>query len=455
MKINLLPVLVVLQLFCFTAPLKAAGKLKNQTNDSLTIESIFPFQQKHCHGSTIVELPNNDLLVAWFQGSGERTADDVAIKGARYNHKTSKWSEPFVMADVAGFPDINPVLFVDNDSKLWLFWYTVMAYQWSSSLLKYRVSNNYMQNAGAPLWSWQDVIHMKPDGGMATEGITPNDSFVTTLTRKFNEYYDYLSRSGQLKGTGDEGITSEKWEKVKGFYLDIAKGKNLLSDGKVLNEKGVKVNATLGYPLMRRIGWQTRNKPLQIGKRIILPLYSDGLNLSMMAITEDKGEHWKFSEPILGGGAIQPTLALNKDGSITILMRDNGPAPKRLMMSNSKDGGITWSSVVDTEVPNPGTAADVVVLSNGSWVLVHNDLEEGRHRLSVWLSRDEGKTWPYRKIIVNGLAGGAVRGHYPAIIQGKDGRIHISYTNQIAGPEGKADLKNIVHASFSEDWIMQ
>jgi hypothetical protein len=40
---------------------------------------IFPLVRQHVHGSTIVELPNGDLLAAWFQGSGERQADDVAI----------------------------------------------------------------------------------------------------------------------------------------------------------------------------------------------------------------------------------------------------------------------------------------------------------------------------------------------------------------------------------------
>src|SRR5690554_1563007 len=46
-------------------------------------ELIFPIQDQHVHGSSIVSLPNGDLLVAWFQGSGERTADDVRIMGAR------------------------------------------------------------------------------------------------------------------------------------------------------------------------------------------------------------------------------------------------------------------------------------------------------------------------------------------------------------------------------------
>ena len=44
---------------------------------------IFPMQPQHTHGSSIVTLPNGDILAAWFQGSGERTADDVKIMGAR------------------------------------------------------------------------------------------------------------------------------------------------------------------------------------------------------------------------------------------------------------------------------------------------------------------------------------------------------------------------------------
>lgn len=451
MKLKLIT-LMVFNLVIFNL---ATGKEKsknNVVNDTMKIQPIFPFQTQHCHGSTIVELPNRDLLAAWFQGSGERTSDDVAIKGARYNHKTQKWGEPFVMADVPDFPDINPVLFIDSKSRLWLTWYTVMAYQWSTSLLKYRISDNYQQKEGAPEWSWQDVIHVKPDG-QPTNGIGENDAFVKILSKKFDDYYEYLVQNGQVKSDGKGGITKERFEMARNFYLDIAKGKNLMADGTEIKENGESVKTKTGYPLMRRIGWQTRNKPVFINERMLLPLYSDGLNLSLMAITEDLGKTWKFSEPILGGGAIQPTIAKNKEGSLTILMRDNGPVPKRLMKSVSNDGGFSWSTVEDTSIPNPGTAADVVVLESGNWALVFNDLEEGRHKLSVWLSEDEGNTWPFRKTLVNGEPGSAVRGHYPAIIQGKDGMIHISYTNQIAGPKGEPDLKNIVHASFSESWL--
>src|SRR5690625_6635576 len=59
-------------------------------------------------------------MAAWFEGTGERWADDVVIRGARFSGTTQEWSEPFELADVPGYPDINPVLFVDPEERLWL-----------------------------------------------------------------------------------------------------------------------------------------------------------------------------------------------------------------------------------------------------------------------------------------------------------------------------------------------
>jgi hypothetical protein len=46
-------------------------------------ELIFPFEKWHNHSSSVVQTPNGDLLVRWFHGSGERSANDVRINAAR------------------------------------------------------------------------------------------------------------------------------------------------------------------------------------------------------------------------------------------------------------------------------------------------------------------------------------------------------------------------------------
>ena len=64
-------------------------------------ELVFPLHAQHNHAPGIVELPDGDLLVSWYRGTGERTADDVAVFGARKKNGQSKWSDAFVMAESA------------------------------------------------------------------------------------------------------------------------------------------------------------------------------------------------------------------------------------------------------------------------------------------------------------------------------------------------------------------
>jgi len=84
-------------------------------------ELVFPLHSKHNHAPGIVECPNGDLLVSWYRGSGERSADDVAVYGARSRKGTGRWSEAFLMADLPGFPDCNTAMHLDAKGRLWLF----------------------------------------------------------------------------------------------------------------------------------------------------------------------------------------------------------------------------------------------------------------------------------------------------------------------------------------------
>ena len=321
----------------------------------LTSELIFPLEHWHNHGSTVVELPGGDLLVCWFHGSGERTADDVVVRGARLPKGATRWSAPFLMADTPGYPDTNTTMFVDPRKRLWLLWPTILANEWHTALMKYKIASGYGRN-GMPDWEVSEVLH-----------VTPGDEFARTV----NTEVDWILASGQVSATGDSAGRRAYLERLK---------------------------KDAGDKLTRRLGWMTRAHPYVLeGTRLIVPLYSDGFSFSLMAITDDWGATWKTSTPLVGLGNIQPSLARKRDGTLVAYMRDNGPPPKRLMVSRSTDRGDTWSRVEDSDRPNPGSGAEVLVLRNGRWALVSNDLERGRQSLAVSLSDDEGATWRWTR----------------------------------------------------------
>lgn len=382
------------------------------TNRNLTIakdskstflsETIFPPQDQHTHGSAIVELPNGDLLSCWFQGSGERTADDVQIKGARLKKGENRWSEPFVLADTPDHPDCNPTLFLDAKNRLHLVWIVVVAHRWETSILKTKVSSDYL-GEGAPHWDWQDIILPKPA-----------DNFAQIIEKKFRE----------------TEIPERAWAEYAPLYE------------KMIVEAANDLKKT-------ETGWMTRIKPLILPSgKIILPLYSDGFNISLAAISEDNGDTWKSSEPIVGRGNIQPALVRKKDGTLVAYMRDSGDAPGRIFKSISNDEGNTWTPALKTDIPNPGASVDAIVLNNGNWVMIYNDLEDGRHRLAASLSDDEGQTWKWTSYLENKNAGQGGFS-YPTVIQTKDGQIHVSYSSHIKGNN------TIKHVSFSESWIKE
>ncbi len=390
---------------------------------------IFPLVKEHVHAPSIIQLSNGDLFVVWFQGTDERKGDDVRIMGAK--KISGKWTKPFVVMDYPGFPDINPVLFIDKGGKLWLFWYTVLTNLWESSLLRYAYTHDYM-GSGAPRWEWQDVIIVKHDS--FRNGIKESDSFASVYEKKLKGFIQgYLDKYKAIPGYSEEDT-----KKIAMAYISEQLDKVW----------GRKASLKEGYPLLQRLGWQTGNRAIILGGKILLPIYSDGLETSLVAITGDSGKTWKFSEPIVGIANIQPALLMRRDGTLVAFMRNNGPAPHRLYVSYSKDGGMSWSEVQYTEIPNPGSRADGIVLKDGKWIIVGNDLEDGRYRLVVFMSNDEGKSWRWRKVIEEHPKDAGISVAYPSIWQDRDGFIHVAYSYH--SPQGKT----IKHAEFNEEWIM-
>jgi predicted neuraminidase len=95
----------------------------------------------------------------------------------------------------------------------------------------------------------------------------------------------------------------------------------------------------------------------------------------------------------------------------------------------------------------------MTTLSSGEWLMVFNNTEQGRHNLTVALSDDEGKTWKWKKNLENDLRGkDATSSHYPAIITGADGLVHITYSYH---RNDTVPGKTIKHVSFPLTWVKQ
>ena len=390
--------LVLLAISAFSAPEYSA-------------ELIFPPNDKHNHGSSIVETPQGDLLAVWFHGSGERKNDDVMLQGARLratDRAKGTWSSVFLMADTPDLPDCNPVLFMDPQGTLWLFWITVQDNRWGGALLKFRTAKNYAGD-GPPQWEWQDVLHARPQD----------------LEARFTAVMD-----GAKENLGPMAAAVPELDEM-------------LEDGR----------QAAGDKLSRRLGWMTRLHPIMTNdNRMMLGLYSDVFNCSLAAFTEDWGAHWSFSYPILDAeaknlGNIQPSFVLQDNGHITVFMRDNG-LPKKIRTATSTDHGISWSAVTPLDIPNPGSSVECIALASGAWVLVCNDTTDGRHRLAAYLSHDEGKTWPQSRAIEEAEPNGG-NFSYPSVIQTRDGMIHCSFSYRRTGEDGSS----IKHAAFNEAWI--
>jgi hypothetical protein len=324
------------------------------------------------------------------------------IQGARLKKDAKAWSPVFTMADTPGHPDCNPTLFIDSKDRLWLFWIVVQANKWEQSLLKYRRAEQYT-GEGPPQWSWQDVILLQP-----------GEEFAKTTEERFKEL------------NVDEPMWGEYAPQYTKMIIDASKDR-----------------------LKRQLGWMTRAKPVALPSgRMLVPLYSDGYNAGLMAITDDLGETWKPSLPIIGFAPIQPTIFRKKSGQLVAYCRDSGGPPNRVLMSTSDDDGMTWSAARDTELPNPGASVAALNLADGRWAFVYNDTEDGRHSLVAAMSDDEGVTWKWKRHLDRDESRKGSFA-YPTAIQGRDGRIHVTYTYSVA--EGKT----IKHVAFAPGWVEQ
>ncbi len=176
-----------------------------------------------------------------------------------------------------------------------------------------------------------------------------------------------------------------------------------------------------------------KNKPVELSNGDLLcPSSTEDKGWRVhFEITRDLGKTWQRTDPINDGkefGVIQPTVFLHSGGRLQALFRSR---QGKIVESWSQDQGRTWSKLMATSLPNPNSGIDGVTLRDGRHLLVYNHVLSApgkwgdRAPLNVALSSD-GKTWKAAVVLETGPP--QAEYSYPAVIQARDGKVHILYT---------------------------
>jgi predicted neuraminidase len=185
-----------------------------------------------------------------------------------------------------------------------------------------------------------------------------------------------------------------------------------------------------------------RNHPIVTRSgRWVLPAYQQAIYQSQFWTSDDAGQSWQATPPLLtlGNNNLQPAVVELADGSLFALMRSAG-GRGAAWEGRSTDCGRSWRLAERPDLPNPNSGLELIRLSTGELLLFHNPDQRLRTPLSVSLSSDDGRSWASPRTIEDGPP----QLSYPSAIQARDGTIHVVYSRR---------LERIQHAEFNLGWL--
>jgi predicted neuraminidase len=218
------------------------------------------------------------------------------------------------------------------------------------------------------------------------------------------------------KWSGDDGKT---WSAVEhlpaGLYGPIRAKPLLLPDGTVVSGTSVESYRSWACWIERStdngISW-SKYGPITVAASGA-PAVAHG---DAPAAVPGSSE-WSRTE-----GIIQPSVVSLGGGHLRLYARSTARTG-RICVADSLDGGITWTQARPIDLPNPNSGIDAAALRDGRIVLIYNNSDRRRTPLNLAVSNDGEHFQMFQT-----LEDEPGEYSYPAIIQGSEGDLHMTYT---------------------------
>jgi sialidase-1 len=163
---------------------------------------------------------------------------------------------------------------------------------------------------------------------------------------------------------------------------------------------------------------------------------------SHVIVSDDGGRSWKLGG-VVGPNCNESQAVELSDGSVLLNMRSY-QANNRRLVALSTDGGETFSKPAeDPALLEPVCQASILRLPEPrGGILFSNPASLKREKMTVRLSRDDGKTWPQANVLHAGPAA------YSCLVALSDGTIGCLYERGEKNP-----YETITFARFDREWI--
>jgi predicted neuraminidase len=182
-------------------------------------------------------------------------------------------------------------------------------------------------------------------------------------------------------------------------------------------------------------------------------------DVSIVKISKNNGKTWSECKVPSSGGLVQMDIVKLSHDRLIAFFRSR--YADWIYKSNSTDG-CHWSTPVPTQLPNNNSSIQAARLNDGHLVMAFNNDHAGSTRakprtakrkiLSVALSVDGGKTWPWVRDVQKEdeplalQSGEDAEYSYPSVTASPDGRIQMVFTFR---------RETIKYMTFDESWIKQ